>query len=841
MLLKFYQVLVLQKPWLTVIVISVLSLCMGWIASDFKVGASAESLVLENDKSLAYFREINKRYQSPEFLVITFTPKGELLSGKNLQHLKKLRDALVDLPLSDSVVTLLDAPLLYSPKVSLADISNEIRTVETEGVDLNMARQEFLTSPIYENLILSADGKTTALLINLKRDATYFELLKQRDKYLKVKRERDLTPQEKNKLLEATAGFALYSDQVNTRLGVDIQQVREVMSVHRGDAQLHLGGVPMISADMISYIKSDLKTFGTGILLFIVLTLCVIFRSPRWVIIPLLTCSFVAALSLGYLTWLDWRLTVISSNFIALILIITLQISIHLVVRFREIHRLNPEWSQGEMVLETVRFMAKPCFYTALTTIVAFASLVISGIRPVIDFGWMMVIGIVVALVVAFVFLPAALSLLPKTDPPQGKDRTGGLTLLFARFTDRFGGWIIIVSAVCAVVAGYGITKLEVENKFIDYFHDTTEIYQGMALIDQKLGGTTPFDIILDVNEGQLNVGFAQEGDEDFYADEDDPFAEDDDPFADEDEDSIQVSFWFTRSGLSDIEKLHDFLDSQPEIGRVQSLATAYKVVRDLNNEGLDDFQLAFMRTLLPSSISESLIEPYLSDEHNQTRVSMRVIDTAEGLKRAELIERIHQFLVDEMGYKDSQINFTGMLVLYNNMLQSLFASQILTLGVVFFGILVMFVILFRSLLLAIIALTPNMLTAGIVLGGMGLSGIPLDMMTITIAGISVGIGVDHAIHYIHRFKVEFAEDQNYKAAMYRCHGSIGHAMYYAALTVIIGFSILSLSNFIPSVYFGLLTSFAMFSAMIGALTFLPQLIILLKPYGPEMKQNIVA
>jgi hypothetical protein len=184
------------------------------------------------------------------------------------------------------------------------------------------------------------------------------------------------------------------------------------------------------------------------------------------------------------------------------------------------------------------------------------------------------------------------------------------------------------------------------------------------------------------------------------------------------------------------------------------------------------------------------------------------------------------------MGLQNEQVHLTGMLVLYNNMLQSLFHSQIQTVGVVFLAIMLMFVVSFRSFMLAVIAIIPNLVAAILVLGLMGWMKIPLDIMTITIAAIVIGIAVDDAIHYVHRFKKEFRSDCSYWTSVKRCHESIGLAMYYTSIIITLGFTILALSNFKPTIYFGLLTGFSMLVAMIANLTLLPILIVWLKPMG---------
>ena len=592
----------------------------------------------------------------------------------------------------------------------------------------------------------------------------------------------------------------------------------------------------MITADMIAFIKSDLVVFGSAILVFIIAMLAIIFRQWRFVILPLSTCVLSVVLMLGWLSWIDWRMTVISSNFVALLLIMTLALTIHLIVRFRELHRQSPEAPKDELVLTTVRFMARPCLYTALTTIVAFVSLVVSDIRPVIDFGWMMTIGLSVAFVLAFVMIPAGLMLWRKGEPKDKGDQSGAFTLIFSRFAERHGALVIFIALTAALVSAYGSTRLEVENRFIDYFHEDTEIYQGMSVIDKQLGGTINLDIILTKSPEEEAAG-----EDDPFAEpeqESDPFAtpESDDPFATEGDqgEASNDSVWFTRAGLEQIQSLHEYLESLPEIGKVNSLAIAYEVASDINGGRLNNFELGVMRNALPDNIKQVLIEPYLSDEHNEARISLRVQETSPELKRTELVEKIRTHAVQELGFEEDNIRFTGMLVLYNNMLQSLFSSQIVTLGAVFIGIMVMFLVLFHSLTIAIIAILPNMLAAAVVLGGMGLAGIPLDMMTITIAAITVGVGVDHAIHYLYRFRNEFSLRKNYVDSMHASHGSIGRAMYYTAVIIIVGFSILALSEFIPSIYFGLLTALAMFAAILGSLTLLPKLILMTKPFGKE-------
>lgn len=835
---SLYQVLVIKRPALTLAVLLLLALFAAAGLPNFKLDASADSLTLENDTSIDYLREISKRYQRGDFLVVTYTPKADLFSDEAINTLKRLSEELAQVDGVESVYSMIDVPLLYSPMRSLAEQQESTRTLLTEGVDRAQVKQEFLTSPIYRDMILSPDGKTTALLLNLKVDNKYIEMVRQRDALRMQRDSEGLSEEEAAQLAQITREFLNYRTRVTAKDHARVETVRGIIANYRDDAELFLGGVSMITADMITYIKSDLVVFGTAILLFIVLMLAFIFRQLRYIVLPLVTCLMAVLLMLGWISWIDWRLTVISSNFVALLLILALAFTIYIVVRYRELHAQYPDWSQAELVLTTSRMMAVPCMYSALTTIVAFMSLLMSGIRPVIDFGWMMTIGLVVAFFLSFVLLPAGLMLLPKGESKDRGDQSAAMTVRFSKLAEFHGGKVLLVALLAALLSIFGISQLEVENRFIDYFHKDSEIHQGMTVIDQQLGGTVTLDIILDADKESLSATANEMLEDDPFADpeeeaEEDPFA--DDPFADEGATtSAPESYWFTLNGLDQIKKLHTYLESLPEVGKVQSLAITYQLAQDINGGRLNNFELNVLRRMLSDDITDFLVRPYLSDEHQQARITLRVKETTPDLKRAELVEKIRAYAENEVGFKPEQIHFTGMLVLYNNMLQSLFQSQIATIGIVFISILLMIIFLFRSIKIAVIAVLPNMLAASIVLGAMGLVGIPLDMMTITIAAITVGVGVDQAIQYFYRFKQEFTQTGNYIESMHNSHASIGRAMYYTSTIIIVGFSILALSEFIPSIYFGLLTAFAMFTAVLGSLTLLPKLILMWKPLGPE-------
>ena len=587
-LLDTYDRLVLGHPRL---VLASLGLLIGLFATQLpalKLDASADSLVLEGDKALEVFRDTAKRYGSSEFLVITYRPHQDLMSDHSLARISALKEDLSAVPNVASVISLLDVPLLYSPPVSFTELNNK-RTLRLDSVDRNLAREELRTSPIYRQLILSDDGQTTAIQVNLSRDARYEILLEEREALRAKRRIGEIGTVEALRLDQVEKEFKQHTGEVLDRQRDYVGEVRRILDEYRNDADIFLGGVPMIAVDMIALVRNDLVVFGSAILVFIVALLAIIFRRPRWVLVPLLTCLCCTSLMLSLLAWLDWRMTVISSNFVALLLILTLSVTVHLVVRYRELHAARAEATQRELLRDTVAFMAIPCLYTSLTTIVAFASLVVSGIKPVIDFGWMMTIGVSLALVLAFLVLPCCLVLLEKTQPVVNVDERPPLTLVFARITDRYGVLILLVSVALALLSGYGITRLEVENRFIDYFDRDTEIYQGMVTIDRELGGTIPLTILIDAKEVP-NVEaatpdsdeFADDFADDFSASEDSDFS---DEFADDFDNDFSaddatgggqggVSIWFTGDQLNQLERIHDHLESLPETGKVLSLAT---------------------------------------------------------------------------------------------------------------------------------------------------------------------------------------------------------------------------------------------------------------------------
>ena len=816
---KIYLATVLKKPVLVCLIMSVVLCFFAFQTKSFKLDASADSLLLEGDQDLKLFRETIERYATKEFLFVTFTSKENLFTQTVLEKITQLRDEINKLELVHSVVSLVDIPLVMQFDGSLSDIADNVRTIEGGDIDLDKAKQEILTSPIYKELIISRDGATTALLVNLEDQTEFREIQRKRNQLLIKDKNDELDDSEIiefEKILTAYAKKKNENDKINHET---IIRIREILSEYSRYGSLHLGGVPMIADDMITFIKNDLIIFGVGVFLFLIIMLTIIFRKLRWVLLPLVSCFYAGLLMVGLLGLVGWNVTVISSNFISLMLIITMSMNVHLIVRYRQLRNDFPDYTQHELVLSTMSKMVWPCLYTALTTIMAFTSLVVSGIKPVIDFGWMMTIGLSVTFLTSFILFPSLLILLPKIIEKTTSGNEFQFTSKLANITEQYGNRILVLTVILTLISAYGISRLQVENSFINYFSEDTEIFQGLRLIDEKLGGTTPVDILLNL-ENSENVENKETGED---------FEDFDALFSAFEED--QEEAWFTPDRIDIVKQAHDYLEALPEVGKVLSLASIIRVGEQINEGEFDAFELAIVSKRMPEELRKSMINPYISEANNEARINIRILDSLKNLRRQELLEKIKIDLIERINIDEDKIKITGILVLYNNMLQSLYKSQILTLGVVMAGIGLMLIILFRSAQLAIIGIIPNLLAAAIILGLMGLLRIPLDMMTITIAAITIGIAVDNSIHYIYRFREEFPKTKNYVSTMHYCHANIGKAVFYTASTIIIGFSILVLSNFIPTIYFGVLTALAMFIALFAALTLLPKLILLFRPF----------
>lgn len=814
-----YERFVLRHPRTVLCLLAIIFIGFALGSREFDLDASADALILENDKDLQSFRQTVMRYETREFLFIAAVPSDDLLSETTLTTIGALRDEIADMPEVLDAVSLLDVPLVMNVQGSIAQIVTNFRTLRSPDVNLERAREELTASPIYQDLVASSDGKVTALQVFLKPHPELPRLRDQRDKLLFKKAYEGLTPLEESDLASLRPDYEKAKAKAEATASKAIANIRSTMKRYQGDVRFYLGGLPMITDDMVTYIRNDLVNFGSGVFVFLIVMLSLIFREMRWVLLPLASCIYGVTVMLGLLGHIGWQVTVISSNFVSLMLIITMSMNIHLVVRYRELFRDYPDADQFRLVQLTTQHMVRPCLYTALTTIIAFSSLVVSDIKPVIDFGWMMTIGLVVVFSTSFLLFPSLLLLTDRKPLKRPEDDTYMFTASLGRLTERFGKQILILAAVIATIGAMGMNRLEVENSFISYFHQDTEIYQGLKLIDETLGGTTPLDILLKFPEDERP---------------DDGSLVDDLSalFENVETESVKSDAWFTPEKLDRIKLVHDYLDELPAVGKVLSLASGIRVAEKING-GVEftAFELNIMYKRVPAAIRAQLIDPYVSIRNDEARISVRIFDSMPDLRRKELLEQIDRDLRDKFGLEAHEYEITGLMVLYNNYLQSLFRSQIMTLGAVMIGIMVMLTILFRSPLVALVGIIPNILAATSILGFMGWMQIPLDVMTITIAAITVGIAVDDCIHYLYRYKKELPRIGDPVETMHYCHANIAKAAFYTTLTITVGFSILVVSNFIPTILFGMLTAIAMVVALLAALTLMPKLILLWRPF----------
>ena len=814
---KIYKNIVIDFSKVTLLLISFVLLFSFYHSKNFNLDASSDALLLEGDEDLKYLREINDRYGSKDFLVLTYSPVSSFTEKETILNLQLLKSKIEKLTWVDSVITIIDVPLLKSTDEGLMERLKNYKTLAYPEIDRERGFEEILNSPIYKDYVISKDGKTSGIVVYLKKDQRLAEYIKVKDKFYNQLISQGLTKDEKSNYKNFLKEYEDYKNLYNLRNHQNISEIRDVIKKYGESAKIHLGGIPMIADDMMSFIKSDIIVFGIGVFVFIVLTLWLIFRDIKWVFMPLLGCSTSVIIMIGLLGLIGWKVTVISSNFIALMLILNMAMNIHVTVRFLQLKKEFPQLSKENAVLEASKKMMLPILYTVLTTICAFLSLIFSDIKPIIDFGWMMTLGLTVSLIVTFILLPTLLNIFAAENEIKIKSTEKSfVTSILASIAKNNTKLILTITIFIILASIIGISKLQVENSFINYFDKKTEIYKGMKKIDEQLGGTTPLNIILKFPTKSKKI------------ENDDEFSEWDEDIENNEEKS---KYWFTRDKMDKILKVHDYLDSLPEVGKVLSFGSILRVAEDLNNKELQSLEIAVLYSKIPEEIKKEIVSPYISVEKDEARISVRIKDSLKNLRRNDLINKINKDLSSKLGFEKDEYKLAGVLILFNNLLQSLFKSQILTLGIVMLGIFAMFFILFRNITLSLIGIVPNFIAAFFILGIIGLMGIPLDMMTITIAAITIGIAVDNSIHYIYRFREEYDKIKDYNKTLDRCHNTVGIAILNTSITIVFGFSILVLSNFIPTIYFGVFTGIAMLLAMISVLTLLPKLLLIYKPF----------
>ena len=803
-----YIQLILANPKRVLLLVFLTLIISSLGLTNFKLDASSDALVLENDTAFKIYRESGEEFGESDFLIVTYSPYKELFSVNSLTALKSLETDLGMLDGVENVFSLLDAPIFFQPTVPLADVADNLKDLESPEINLLLAKEEFLENPIYKDLIISSDGKTTALQLVIEENIQKNILINKRYQALEAE-VRDAS------LISALSEqISILNDEESSAQKKLVKEIRSTLVNYKDKADLFLGGPSMIAVDMMAFIQSDLIIFGIGVALIFAIMLYIFFGNFWFVILPLINAFVTTIFTAGFLGLMNWKISVVSSNFIALLLILTISLTVHVMVKFID----NSDADKRKSLKKTFSDMFLPCMFAALTTAIAFLSLTLGDLKPVIEFGKMMAVGMAFALFFTFTFLPAALMAINTGKTKDFIDVKSYLNSI-AKFTKGNNLFLLSSYAILLSIFLFGMSKLLVENRFIDYFDESTEIYQGMLLLDEELGGTATLDII--IKEPALEI------DDSIYID-DDLFG--DDLF--EDDESEASGYWWNIYSLNKLEDIHDYLDAMPEIGKVLSVASGVKLARKINdNEDLNDLELALLRSVLPEDIRETLLYSYINKDDSKVRISARVIESAESLNRKELLLKIEDDLVNKFNLSKDQFEITGLAVLYNNMLQSLFSSQIGSLALVFAVIALMLLILFRSIKIMIIGVLPNIFVASSVLGLLGLLKIPLDIMTITVASISVGMAVDNTIHYLYRYRSEIEAGNTPDESMLLSHLSVGRAIFYTAFTIAIGFSILSLSNFAPTALFGIFTAIALLLAFVSSLTLLPLLLVRLKVF----------
>ena len=801
----------IEQPILIVTLVTGLCLLAGMQMEHFRFDASSDSLIARGDPEFEFFEEVSERFSQTPALVVTYRPRAsQLFSRQGVEKLDGLVTALSDVAGVANVQSLLDAPLLKSPPVPLAQLADGYRTLRSPDVDFSLAREELLKSPVFSELLINTDGQVSALVLTLDQSQTLH------DAEMRVIALSNDPWTQGRPLEEARDELIVAKERARQSTAAVIAEIREIRQRYSNDAEIYLGGVPLVAADMVTFIRNDMLVFGGAVLALIAIALFLFFRQLRWVLIPLGTSLVTVWLTMGAVAALGQPVTAVSSNFVALLIITTVSFTVHLISAYREISGKEGNIASCDLAFQTMGDKLAPCIYTALTTMVAFGSLLASDIVPIRTFGWMMCLGIVVSLLVTYSFFASILVLLPAPEMAGKHANTPWLTEALGQIATKHSMAVVGLGCLLAVVAAYGASDLSLGNKLLSYFRGNTEIRRGLEVIDRELGGTVPIDVIL-----QFEAFKQEEGDASFT----DPFG---DLFSDGDVlDSYPERFWFTPEKLRLVEQLQTYMESQDAIGKTLSVSNFEQVARSFNDgTPLSYVGLTGVLGAIPPDVRKSFIDPLASPAAGQLRISARLRETGGEYELSDLITGIENFAVNELGFQPQDVRVTGIGVLFNNMLQLFFNSQFSTLGFVLVATLLMFTLLLRSWRLAVIGLLPNVLAATTVLAFMHFLSIPLDIMTITIAAIVIGIGVDDAIHYLHRFRQQLRSRCSVEQAVLTSHRTTGQALYFTSFTVIAGFSVLLLSRFVPTAYFGGLAALAMLLALAANLLLLPALLI---------------
>ncbi|MBB3047800.1 hypothetical protein FHR99_002066 [Litorivivens lipolytica] len=767
------------------------SILLGWQGRHFEINASAETLISDNNRDYLESRKINQRFAPEEFLLVVYEPRNHaLFSEKSFADIRELTEKLSALERVETVRSILNVPLLSELDALAGEVNPEDYTQNRLQLPAERLSDIFRNHPIYEGLIVDREQTASAIQL-LYRQNPKLEALESRITTLKLKAlDETLSYEETLELEKLVRQAEPLRSELREQRHREVEHILEIIEPYRSEAELYLGGVQVLGYELISIIKRDLALFGSAIAVVICLVLALLFRSVRWVLIPVVCCASSVALTLGLFGLLGLKATVISSSFVALQLILTLAIVIHLIVQYRESLRKLPDASQYEVVLDSVRRKIAPCLFAAATTSIGFGSLLLSGIQPVISFGWMMVVAMAVSTLCSLLLVPAINLILPRRQAPERnsffREFIGGCHHLATQKKAA----VYPGSALLALAVGAGVMQLSVENSFINYFADDTRIHRELSYVDQKFGGSTPLDIIYRIpRDEQAEIPT------------------------------------LSAETVQRLQRIQHQLEQHEAVGTTLSVVNFTELAKQINQgKPLTEYELTAVYWSLDKSVRRDLLGAFFAPDAQELRISTRIKDSTKNLNRKQLLTDIREDL-KQQNIPEKDVKLTNLFVLYQGLLEQLFSSQILTLGAVFAVLGVAFALIFRSLKLALIALVPNSFTALFVLGSMGWLNVPLDFMTITIAAIAVGIAVDDTIHYIHRFLEERERGGDATEICDRTHHAVGYALLYTSLIVIFGFALLAFSDFTPSIMFGAFTGLAMGIAMLTDLTLLPALL----------------
>jgi predicted RND superfamily exporter protein len=789
----------LQYPRITLGIFLFLLLFLGWHTRNFEIDASAETLLLKNDRNYLLTRLAGQRYQPEEFILVAIKPTdGQIFSESTFALLQQLTEEIEQIERVESVRSLLNMPLFIGIGSLSADIDPDELTWGHQRYSQAEMKKILASHPLYQGLLVNEAQTAIALQVVFAEQRQLAQLEKEIVDLQGNLLERELTPAEQKDLEQLRSRSQVLSNALDERRYEEIEQLREIIARHEHQGEFFLGGANLLAHQLIDIVRSDLVIFGIIIISIFIGILFWLFRQWRWVFLPLAGCALSVILTLGLLGWIGLKVTVISANIVALQIIFTLAIMIYLIVQYQELAETGEYSNQRDLVLETIRRKFKPCLYSVITNSVGFGALIFSGVQPVISFGWMMILALIMTLIVSLIFFPALLIVcLPMAKHVQRRKAVGGVLRGGTRWVVRHPGIIAAVWGVVVVAGTVGTLRLTAENSFLNYFRTSTDVYRELTFIDEEFGGSTPLDVLYRIPEHQ------------------------------QDDDLI-----LTAEAVQSVQAIQNKLEEKPAVGNITSLIDFTRIARAVLGKPATEYELTALYHSLDQELKQSVFGGYFSPSAQEVRISTRIQDSTPGLNREELMRSIHQDMAD-LGIPPENYQLTSLFVLYQDVLAKLVNSEYSTLAVVYATMAMILLLIFRSLWVAIICLIPNIITSLAVMGGMGLLGIALDLMTITIAGIAVGISMDDTIHYVHRYLEERADDGKAEA-VYRTLESVGYAMIYTAALIVVGFSALAFSDFIPSVMFGVLTSIAMAVAVVANLTTLP---ILLQKYVATDKQ----